>query len=426
MGLKAYVQNLWRAFKGVPFPTQGGGGDFLTMLPWGTNGGIYPNSQFNWAQEVGPLTNSSLVMVAANWAGTNLPEAPLQVVREVAPGQREPVASHPLVDLFRQPTPYYSGATLWKAAMLSWIADGNIYLRKVRNVNGEPVELWYEPHFSIRPRWSVEGADFISYYEVWRNGQWYPIDPADVIHIRYGIDPYNPRLGLSPVASAYREIFTDSERARYSALILKNGGAIPIVLSPKESDTEVDAAGIKAEFEYRTTGDNVGRPIVLSGPMDATQFGATPDKLLVDKASIIPEERIAALVGIPAAVLGFGAGLAQTKVGATMKELREQAYENFIIPTQRLIASDLTVQLLSDWARPDGLRVDWDLSQVRVLQDDQTALATRQATLYEKGVITRAEARRPFGLPVTPADDVYFTNPGAAAPVPPPTPTGIL
>lgn len=420
MGLKAYVQNLWRAVKGVPFPTQGGGGDFLTMLPWGTNGGIYPNSQFNWAQEVGPLTNSSLVMVAANWAGTNLPEAPLQVVRTPAPGQKEAIAGHPMVGLFEQPNPYYSGAVLWKAAMLSWITDGNIYLRKVRNAAGDVVELWYEPHFSIRPRWSVEGRDFLAFYEVWRNGQWYPVDPADVIHIRYGIDPYNPRLGLSPVASAYREIFTDSERARYSALILKNGGAIPIVLSPKDLDTTLNAAELKAEFEYRTTGDNVGRPVVLSGPVEAQQFGATPDKLLVDKASIIPEERIAALVGIPAAVLGFGAGLAQTKVGATMKELREQAYENFIIPTQRLIAADLTVQLLPEFARSEGARVDWDLSQVRVLQDDQTALATRQSLLYEKGVITRAEARRPFGLPVTTADDVYAITPGAS-PAPSPT-----
>lgn len=423
MGLREYGQNLWRALKGVPFPAQGGGGDFLTMLPWGTNGGVYPNSQVNWAQEVGPLTNSSLVMVAANWAGTNLSEAPLRVVRESAPGQIEPIPAHPLTDLFRAPTPWYSGATLWKAAMLSWVIDGNMYFLKVRNAAGEVIQLWYEPHFSIRPRWSVEGADYVSFYEVWRNGTWYRVDVADVVHIRYGIDPYNPRLGLSPIASAYREIFTDSERARYSALILKNGGAIPIVLSPKEADVEVDAAGLKAEFEYRTSGDNVGRPVVLSGPMDVQQFGATPDKLLVDKASIIPEERIAALVGIPAAVLGFGAGLAQTKVGATMKELREQAYENFIIPTQRLIAADLTVQLLPEFARSEALRVDWDLSQVRVLQDDQTALATRQSLLYEKGVITRAEARRPFGLPVKPEDDVYFTNPGAAsAPPLPPTP----
>jgi len=413
MGLTSYLKNVWGALKAVPFRTDGGTGSFLNAMPWGASWTLYPNSNINFAQEAGPLTGSSLVMAAVNWAGTNLPEAPLQILRTTRDGAA-PVPDHPLIKLFRRPNPYYSGPLLWKAGMLSWIIDGNMYFRKVRNAFGQIVELWYEPHFSIRPRWSQDGSEFIGYYEIFRNGLWYPIDKADVVHFRYGIDPYNDRLGLSPVASAYREIFTDSERARYSALTLKNGGVIPFLLTPKDADATVDPQEIKKEFEYRMQGDNIGRMMVLSGPMELQEVGATPDKLLVDKASVIPEERLAALIGIPAAVLGLGVGLAQTKVGATMRELREQAYENFVIPTQRLICPEIDVQLLPDFPGSAGLSSAFDLRSVRVLQDDQNALAERHAILYEKGIETRAEARAAFGLPVSPEDEIYVTEVSAA------------
>ena len=410
MGLSSYTRNLWAAVKGVPFRGDGGGGSFLNAMPWGAYNAVYPGSQINYAQEVGPLTNASLIMAAVNWAGTNFPEAPLTLVRTTRDGEDEVIPAHPMLDLLGRPTPYYSGQLLWKAIFLSWIIDGNAYLRKVRNAAGVPVELWYEPHFSIRPMWPQDGSEFISHYEVYRNGRWIRIESADVIHLRYGIDPYNERLGLSPVASAYREVLTDSERARYGALILRNGGAIPFILSPKDSANTLDPIEIKAEWEYRTRGDNVGRPMVLGGPVEAKEIGASPDRLLVDKASQIPEERIAALIGIPAAVLGFGAGLQNTKVGATMRELREQAYENFIIPTQRLLAPELDVQLLAEYPNSKRMRCTFDLSKVRVLQDDQNALATRHALLYEKGIETRAEARRAFGLPTDEEDEVYFVE----------------
>lgn len=418
MGFLDYTRNLIRALKGVPFRGEGGAG-FTSILPWGTSWPQYPNSTINFAREIGPLTRQSLVMAAANWAGTNLPEAPLTLVRAGKTGQQEMITDHPALDLLRRPTPYYSGNLLWKAGMVSWVLDGNMYFRKVRNAYGQPIELWYEPHFSIRPRWPQDGSEFISFYEVFRNGAWYRIETEDVIHFRYGIDPYNDRLGLSPVASAFREVFTDSERARYSALILRNGGVIPFILSPKATDTELDPVEIKREFEFRTTGDNVGRPMVLSGALDVQAVGMSPDKLLIDKASTIPEERIAALIGIPAAVLGFGAGLSQTKVGATMRELREQAYENFIIPTQRLICPELDVQLLSDYPDTEGLATSFDLRQVRVLQDDQNALANRHSVLYKSGIETRAEARQAFGLKVTPEDDVYFSAGAMGSPTDP-------
>jgi hypothetical protein len=57
--------------------------------------------------------------------------------------------------------------------------------------------------------------------------------------------------------------------------------------------------------------------------------------------------------------------------------MREQAYESCLIPMQRLIVAELQMQLVPDFGDPARLRVQFDLSQVRVLQDDQNALHER-------------------------------------------------
>jgi HK97 family phage portal protein len=407
VSIKSYFSQIYRAIKAIPFNGEGGSG----ML-WPSYWGPYVNTRINYAQEVGPLTSSSLIMAAVNWLGTTLPEAPVEVLERKSNKVWETIDDHPMVDLVDRPNPYHSGELLWKAWSLSWLIDGNAYFIKVRNNAGEVIQLWYEPHFTIRARWPLDGSEFISFYEIERNGQWYRVEAQDVIHFRYGIDPCNVRLGLSPVASVLREIFTDHERARYSALILRNGGVVPFLLTPdpSASQTELDPAEIKHEWEYRTTGDNVGRPMVLNGPVKVQTIGQPPDNLLVDKASTIPEERIAAVIGIPAAVLGFGVGLEQTKVGATMRELREQAYESFVIPTQRIIAGELRNQLLPEFDDSPSLKVSHDLTQVRVLQEDHLSLIQRECLAYEKDIKTRAEVRSALGLETTPEDEMYFSQ----------------
>ncbi len=115
----------------------------------------------------------------------------------------------------------------------------------------------------------------------------------------------------------------------------------------------------------------------------------------------IPEERVTAVLGLPAAVVGLGTGLEQTKVGATMRELRELAYENNIGPTQRLFAEEITTQLLPDFvSNVQRWQFGVDLTDVRVLQDDENERAERWVKLVQGGIATRAEGREAEGLPV--------------------------
>jgi HK97 family phage portal protein len=371
--------------------------------------GRYANTQVDYASECGDLTQNRLIMSAVNFLGRNLPEASIEVVEPRADGTKAAIFAHPLTKLFARPNKFYTGDLLWKSLGLSWIISGNVYFYKVRNRLGEVIELWYLPHFAIEPRWS--GNNFIDYYAYQCDGQEHRINPSDIIHLRNGIDPHNTRMGLSDVASALREIYTDNEAANFSALLMKNSGVPPFALVPKMDITGMkpdDVARIQNSFMRKISGDERGKPAVSTRAFDLVKTGFSPEELDLSKLRRLPEETIASLTGIPAVVLQFGAGLEHSTY-ANYNEARTSAYEDVIVPLWRYIQAELTHQLLSDFDKSERQAVQFNLSEVRALQDDQNDLYKRVTTGYRMDVLKRSEARSRLGLPVEESDAVYFS-----------------
>jgi hypothetical protein len=90
-------------------------------------------------------------------------------------------------------------------------------------------------------------------------------------------------------------------------------------------------------------------------------------------------------------------------------EAREAAYESKIIPSQRAFAEDLWLQMLPSY-EPDTsvFEVGFDLSRVRVLQEDRVQMAGRLNTMVAGGWAEVAEARREWGLPVDDSHRVFL------------------
>lgn len=392
----------------VPFPSTDGA--WQRQFGWS---GTQPSSSLDYREEAGNLSLNSAVMACVQWMARTFPEAPIQVRRTTGAGTgmagHEVVPNHPLTALIKRPNPYYSGTLLWKATMASLSVSGNAYWIKIRSRRGDPVELWYEPHFTCSPTWPVDGSAFIGGYRLMRGGRPYDIARADVVHFRSGIDLANTRLGLSDLASALREVFTDNEAATFSATLLHNMGIPGLVVSPMQADTQInDPAGLKRDIMAKTTGDRRGEPLVMALPTKIEKLSFSPAEMSMREVRYIPEERICALLGIPPGVVGLGAGLDRNTF-SNMREGREAAYESCIVPTQRLLANDLDVQLLPDMGDGASEEVAFDLSEVRALQEDRDKLTARTALAYKSGVMRRSEARRALGLE-TDAGDELFVN----------------
>src|SRR5690606_3556001 len=142
----------------------------------------------------------------------------------------------------------------------------------------------------------------------------------------------NPRKGLSPLKSVLREVVTDEEAAKFSAYILRNMGVPGGVIAPKNTDRPPkpeDVQGMKESMQ-NFRGHQRGAGPAVGGPTEVYQFGCDPTRLMLGPLRDISEERVCAILGVPAAVVGFGSGLQSTKVGATMRELVRLARVNCI------------------------------------------------------------------------------------------------
>jgi HK97 family phage portal protein len=373
---------------------------------------LFANTSINYEQEVGDLLKSSIVMAGVNWLGRTLPEAPINVVQVLPDGTEEIIPEHPLPMMLRRPNRFYSGSTIWKAFATSWIPSGNPYWIKGRNALGEVQEIWPMPDWALQPRWPETGEVFISHYDHYVDGRiahQYPIE--DIIHFRDGIDPINPRLGLSPVGSVLREIYTDNECSNYQALLLKNSGIPPFIVSPKQgvNAVGVDSNKLREEFMRRTRGDERGKPLVPPIAVEVTKLSLNATEMDLKLLRRLPEERVAAVIGIPAIVLGLGAGVDSSTYNNT-EQADERAYRSYLIPLYRYLEEELNVQLLQ--AEPQynyqpGQSVRFDLSKIASLAEDQDKLAKRVTILYNGRVMKRSEARRAVGLVVSKEDEVY-------------------
>jgi HK97 family phage portal protein len=382
-------------------------------------------------REVGMGLDSNVVMAPVMWIMRTFTEAVARVQSRTATevagvqvrGVWKWIEDHPLELLLERPNEFYNGDALWKATAISYTLDGNAYWWKIRNRFGDVIALWYLPHWLVNPQWPRgEDSTFLSHYEYRPLGGADPVNiaPRDMLHFRFGIDPENPRKGFSPLRVLLREVYVDDEAQNFSAQILKNMGVPGLLISPKgdkftPSKDEVER--LKAYLQTAFSGQNMGKPMVMQQPTDVQQFGFDPNKLMLGALRDIAEERVCAVLGLPAAVVGFGSGMQSTKVGATMRELRRLAWVQCLTPMQKSMAKEIDSQLLPDFqAQRRRFRCRFDTTDVAAYQEDDDALYNRVNTAVQGGWLRVDRAQEMAGLEVDETQKVYL-RPSNAMPV---------
>lgn len=351
-------------------------------------------SERDYSRQVGDGSNSNLVGPGIDFITDSFVEAPIRIRQYDEKGKLgEPIHDHPMKKRIEHPNPHYSGELLWMPTIADWIVGGNAYwLPMSWTAAGEPLDLYFISSRYIEPIASPDGSTYLHHYEYRPGGQNEPeeLGPDEVVHFRWGLDPRNPLKGFSRLQRVLRELYTDEEAARFTAALLHNYGVPGLMVFPKNDDIDFEQAQeVKRDIIQKTTGDRRGEPIVMTSEAGLQEFGFSPQDMNLSDLRAIPESRVAAALQIPAAVLGFLAGMAQTKVGATMLEMREMGFETGVAPKMRLICGDLRTQFLRHYTDdPSKYKIDHDLSEVRVLQEDQSKLVRRVDTMVKGGWMT--------------------------------------
>lgn len=441
------IQRLSAAVKALRFPETGASNVSV----------IYPNMnslQDAILRAISPQSEpsddphlSSLVAAGVTWLANTFPEPDIQVKkgfrrkRNGKPRDDQVVERHALYDLLDEPNPFNDAASLWADFATSHIIDGNVYYLKFRNKFGQVIQVWYEPHLTIRARWvndrqgeyiPIERTSstwispdnkgdapnqFINYYELTRDAQKYRVEPQDVIHIKNRTDPFNPRYGYSPIRTMYPEIYADSAASMYSGRLLGGNSVIPYVLGVEDKEgvlSKEDLENIKARLLQQTTGQNAGQPLVVSSKISFNRTGLTPGEIDLRTSRMSAQDTFSAVTGIPAVVLNFSSGMDRS-IYNNMSEADRRAVQSYLIPLWWKRDQAFTRQLLRDLDSDTSHFVESDLSEVAVLQEDTDSLFERWGKVFERSGCTRAVYKREIGLEPEEdgSDDVYYVKPGA-------------
>jgi HK97 family phage portal protein len=389
---------------------------------------LLPRTKFDYATEIGDGLRSSVFMAPVAWIQRTFPEAVVELVKSGGK-EEEILQDHDVIKLLKRPNDFYTGSALWAATLYSFVFDGNGYWLKLRdqatrrqipwneNITGNVRQFRYVPHWLMEPMTRQGTSDFISYYQYRIGGIPIEVAPQNVVHFRNGLDPRNPRKGLSQIASELREIFVDEEVSNFVAALLKNMGVPGLVMTPDfaglaalgAGSMEFDAVAAKEKLKETLTGDKRGEPFVSSKPVKLQQFGFSPTAMQITQLRDVSEERVCARLGIPAAVVGFGAGIDATKVGATMTEMVGLAWKGCLIPMQTSMAEQLTLSIVPDFEpEPGNFALRFNQKNVAALQGNKKEIADAMDVGIKGGWIEVAEGRAALGLEVRPQDHIYL------------------
>ena len=354
--------------------------------------------------------SNSAVTACLQVLGVSFSEATLQVMFVDEDGQSQMIPNHPFANLLRRPNPYMSGDVVQQYIINAMHVSGDAYLMKQKNNAGELVALYPIMPEQVLPKGNQN--DLITHYEYQLDKGTMEIKPQDMVHFRLGLDPKNHKKGFSPLKTVLREIYGDESAGQMATALLANSGVPSMLITPKDDYglTETEADQISRTYQQKVGGKNKGKPLILSGSMNVERLAFSPKDLDIGALRRIPEERVSAVLGVPAILAGLGAGLERATYNNT-SELREFFTEQKLIPLWRMVAEELTQQvLLPDYQSNQAVSAEYDFSEVRALQGDEKEMFEKLNVGGQGGWITVAEARKQVGLPTNESQDVYLLS----------------
>lgn len=359
-------------------------------------------------KNLGNGESNSAVTSCLQVLGISFSEATLEVCSKDEKGDKMTLPMHPLTILMRRPNPYMSGDVIQNYIINAMHVHGNAYLLKQKNNAGELIALYPLMPSSVTPKGS--DTELITHYVYETEQETFKIDNTEIVHFKLGLDPNNHKLGYSPLKTVLREIFGDESAGQMATALLSNMGVPSVMITPKDDFglSDEEAQQISKTYQQKVSGKNKGKPLVISGQMNVEKLSFSPKDLDIGLLRRVPEERISAVLGVPAILAGLGAGL-ENATYSNARELREFFTENKLIPLWKMVAEEMTQQILQpDYDVSTFTYAEYNFSEVRALQTDHNDLFSRMNVGVQGGWVTVGEARSAVGLPTDDTQNYYL------------------
>ena len=368
--------------------------------------GLATDSGGGWARpEYGRyMATSPSVYAAIKLRADALTRPPLRVYRTgESGGHRTAVEpSHPAARLLDRVNPWHTRADLWRATETHLCLWGAAFWAIERDADGQ-AELW-----PLRPDRMVVLPDRRRYVRgfVYR-GVAEPVayTPDEIVWLRY-FNPLEELAGLSPLAPARLSADMGHEGLRFNRHVLRNSARPDFLLLTDEEMTASELEEFYTRWETRYRGAaNAHRPAVASAVRDVKTLGLSHRDIDFIQGLRWSLEEVSRTYGVPKLLLGDFERATYANVQASERMF----WRNTIVPEVRFLEEQLNRMLLPRLGYPQ-LTVEFDLSVIEALQEDENNRVQRESALLDRGVLTINEVRRERNLADVPWGDAPATT----------------
>ena len=354
------------------------------------------------------MATSPSVYAAVKLRADALTRPPLRVYRQDSlpsgagygneTGRRATVSpSHPVARLLERVNPWHTRTDLWRATETHLCLWGAAFWAIERGEDGEP-ELW-----PLRPDRMVVIPDRREYVRgfVYR-GVAEPVayTPDEIVWLRY-FNPLEELAGLSPLAPARLSADMGHEGLSFNRHLLRNSARPDFLLLTNHELNESELEEFYARWEARYQGaGNAHRPAVASAVRDVKTLGLSHRDIDFIQGLRWSLEEVSRAYGVPKLLLGDFERATYANVQASERMF----WRNTIVPEVKFLEEQLNRMLLPRLGYPN-LCVEFDLSVIEALQEDENNRVQRETALLDRGVLTINEVRRERNLPEVPWGD---------------------
>lgn len=340
---------------------------------------------------------SEVLFACVEELATSAAEPRLCAVRKTDKGP-EKLYDHPVVELFERPNPFMSRYELVASLIMYRAVAGNAYLEKTRSGAGKLVELW-----PLRPdrMWVIpDPVQHIRGWEYRIGADVYPLPARDVIHskTRHPLDDY---YGMPPARPAAVRVDSANAMRAFTQAFFRNAGVPAGLLTFEKQIGAAEAQLIRDRFRNDYGGANAFGVMALGGIGAGNNVQYTAMGLpLGERGLVMPEldeildAKIAMVFGVPLELIGARLGMIHGN-RSTTKEARASFWDETLVPLYGEIAATLSMALVPEYGDFDYL--EFDLSTVKALQEDENSKTERIVKQLHAGAISVQEARVDLG-----------------------------
>ena len=306
-------------------------------------------------------------------------------------------SDHPVARLMQRVNPWTTSNDLWRSTEIHLNLWGSAFWALERDADGQ-WEIW-----PLRPDRVTVLPDDRRYLRGFvYQGRTGPVayTPDEVVWLRY-YNPLEEYAGFSPLAPSRLSVDMGRDGMRFNRNFFRNSAQPDFVMLTDESMTDGEIADFYRQWEARYQGaGNAHRPAIANFIKDIKTLGVSHKDMDFIQGLRWSLEEVSRAFGVPKPLLGD----LERATYANINGAERMFWRNTIVPELKFLEEHLTRMLLPRLGYP-GLGLEFDLSSIEALQEDENQRVAREMQLLDRGVVTINELRRQRGLPGVPWGD---------------------